>query len=120
MDIDFSDRELAVMNVLWNEGSATVHEVRDQMEDPPHYTSVLSVCQRLEEEESVRHEKEGRAYRYYPIVTREDAERSALSHLMPRLFRNSPRRLIRALEGTGTLDSDAIERLEGALGEDSG
>lgn len=120
MDIDFSDRELAVMNVLWDDGSATVHEVRDRMEDPPHYTSVLSVCQRLEDEGFVRHEQEGRAYRYYPIVAREEAERSALSHLMPRLFGNSPRRLIRALEGTGTLDSEAIERLERVLEEVAG
>lgn len=67
----------------------------------------------------MRHEREGRAYRYYPTVAREEAERSALSHLMPRLFENSPRRLIRALEGTNTLDSDAIERLERVL-EDGG
>lgn len=117
MNIDFSDRELAVMNVLWEQGSATVHETRDLMDDPPHYTSVLTVFQRLEEEGHVRHEKEGRAYRYYPTVEREDAEKSVLSHLMSRLFKGSPRRLINALADTGTVDPEEIERLRRVLDE---
>lgn len=117
MDIDFSDRELAVMDVLWEKGSATVHETRDLMDDPPHYTSVLTVFQRLEDEGYVRHEKEGRAYRYFPTLEREDAETSVLSHLMSRLFKGSPRRLINALAGTGTVDRDEIERLKRVLDE---
>lgn len=105
------------MNVLWEQGSATVHETRDLMDDPPHYTSVLTVFQRLEEQGHVRHEKEGRAYRYYPTLEREEVETSVLSHLMSRLFKGSPRRLINALVDTGAVDREEIERLKRVLDE---
>ena len=65
-DIYFPPRELAVMSVLWRLGSANVSEVRDALEEDLAYTSVLSALQTLEEKGFVRHESEGRAYRYFP------------------------------------------------------
>ena len=32
-EVEFTDRELDVMNVLWDTGSATVQEVRDRLSD---------------------------------------------------------------------------------------
>ena len=67
-EIHFPPRELAVMSILWKRGSATVTEVRDDLEEDLAYTSVLSALQTLEEKGYVRHEPEGRAYRYFPTV----------------------------------------------------
>jgi len=67
-DIYFPPRELEVMSVLWRLGSATVADVRDALEEELAYTSVLSALQTLEEKGYVRHETEGRAYRYFATV----------------------------------------------------
>ena len=48
-DVHFPPRELEVMSVLWRRGSATVNEVKDDLEEPLAYTSVLSALQTLEE-----------------------------------------------------------------------
>ena len=49
MRISFTDRELDVMAVLWDRGSATVAEVRERLPDDLAYTTVLSVLRTLEE-----------------------------------------------------------------------
>src|SRR5829696_4476502 len=67
-EIYFPPRELEVMSILWRLGSATVAEARDALDEPLAYTSVLSALQTLEEKGYVRHEPEGRAYRYFPTI----------------------------------------------------
>ena len=88
-DIYFPPRELEVMSILWRLGSATVSEVRDAIEEDLAYTSVLSALQILEEKGYVRHESEGRAYRYYPTVKAERAGGSALARIREAMVRLS-------------------------------
>ena len=72
MDIQFTDRELDVMAVLWEHGSATVNEVRDALADDLAYTTVMTVLDRLAKKGVVRQERADRAYRYAPVQTREE------------------------------------------------
>ena len=85
-DSTLGDRELDVMSSLWELGSGTVTEVRDHLGDPLAYTTVLTVLRNLEAKHFVRHEEEGRAHRYFPLVERQTAQRNALSRLMANLF----------------------------------
>ena len=48
-EIYFPPRELEVMSILWRRGSATVTEVREELDGELAYTSVLSALQTLEE-----------------------------------------------------------------------
>lgn len=68
-----TDRQLDLMNLLWERGSATVREAKDALDDDLAYTSVLTVFQTLEKNGHVRHEPDGKAYRYYARTTRADA-----------------------------------------------
>lgn len=63
---NFTERELDIMSVLWKEGSGTVAEVKDELDDGAGYTTVLKMLQILEGKGMVRHKREGRAYRYSP------------------------------------------------------
>src|SRR5437667_449732 len=75
--IAFTDRELDVMSVLWDAGSATVAEVRERLSDDLAYTTVLTVLRTLEQKGYVGHTGEGRAHRYHPLVKRAAAGRLA-------------------------------------------
>ncbi|MFB6240820.1 MAG: BlaI/MecI/CopY family transcriptional regulator [Gemmatimonadota bacterium] len=97
LDIQFTDRQLDIMNILWDRGSATVREAKDEIEEDLAYTSVLTVFQTLEEKGHVRHEREGKAYRYYPTVARDEAGRNAVDYILDRIFRNSPSALVTSL-----------------------
>lgn len=100
MDIKFTDRQLDIMNILWDRGSATVREAREEMDEELAYTSVLTVFQTLEKNGHVEHEQEGKAYRYRPTMKREEAGAAALEYVKHRLFKGSPEALVSSLRGS--------------------
>ncbi len=117
MEIFFTDRELDVMNVLWDLGSATVAEVRDRLRDDLAYTTVLTVLQTLEQKGFVRHEEEGKAYRYHPLVERESAGRSALKRLVKKLYAGSPELVLTQLVSDRRLSEESLLRMRKLLNE---
>ena len=85
MDISFTDRELDLMAILWEQGSATVSDVKERLEDDLAYTTVLTTLRNMEAKEYVFHTEDGRAYRYHPRIPREEAGRSAVTERLARL-----------------------------------
>ena len=85
---NLGELQLAVMNVVWDLGEATVGQVRDQLTTDKElaYTTVLSVMQKLEKAGWLKHRAEGRNYVYLPRRSRSDAERTALRQFTDRAF----------------------------------
>jgi len=117
MEVAFTDRELDVMGVLWEAGSATVAQVRERLADELAYTTVLTVLRTLEEKGHVAHAEEGKAYRYRPLVGREAAGQSALKRLVRKVFRGSPELLLTQLVSDRGLTRDELERMRELLEE---
>lgn len=117
MAITFTDRELTIMDILWDEGSATVKEARKRIGEDTPYTSVLSIFQTLEDKGHIRHEREGRAYRYYPLVEREEAGRKALDYVLDRLFKGSPGRLVSSLVTQRDVEAEELRQINRILEE---
>jgi predicted transcriptional regulator len=116
-DVYFPPRELAVMSVLWRHGSATVSQVRDDLEEDLAYTSVLSALQTLEEKGYVRHEAEGRAYRYFPTIGAERAGRSALARIRDAIFHGSAERMLAQMVADKRLGRKELEQMRQLLAE---
>lgn len=116
-DAIFTERELDIMDILWERGSGTVGEVQERLEDELAYTTVLTVLRTLEEKGYVGHESEGRAYRYHPLVEREEAQASHLNRLLKKLFSGSPELLLTQLVSDRNLSDKEVERLRGVLAQ---
>jgi predicted transcriptional regulator len=116
-DIYFPPRELAVMSILWRHGSASVSQVRDDLEEDLAYTSVLSALQTLEEKGYVRHEAEGRAYRYFPTIGAERAGRSALARIRDAIFHGSAERMLAQMVADKRLGRKELEQMRRLLAE---
>lgn len=116
-DLYFPPRELEVMSILWRLGSATVAEVRAELDEPLAYTSVLSALQTLEEKGYVGHEAEGRAYRYFPRVEAERAGGSALARIRDAIFQGSAERMVAQLVADRGLGREELERLRRLLAD---
>ena len=114
-DIYFTRRELDVMSILWRNGSGTVAEVRDALPEELAYTSVLSALQTLEEKGFVRHEEEGRAYRYHPLVESERAGGSALARIREAIFQGSAERMFAQFVAERELSREELERMRTML-----
>ena len=116
-EIYFTPRELDVMSILWRAGSGTVSEVRDGLREELAYTSVLSALQTLEEKGYVRHEPEGRAYRYFPLVEPDRAGGSALARIRDAIFHGSAERMFAQLVSDRRLPREELERMRRLLAE---
>ena len=117
MSADFGERELDVMGVLWDTGSATVAEVRDKLPADLAYTTVLTILRNLEAKGVVRHEGEGKAHRYFPLVARKTAGRSAVARLIDKMFGGDPSMLVSHLVSDQRLSADELRKLHAQLGE---
>lgn len=117
MDIVFTDRELDVMNVLWDAGSATVAEVRDALHDELAYTTVLTILRTLEEKGYITHEEEGRAHRYLPLVERASAADSAIGRMLKKLFGGSAELMLTHLVGDRNLSDADLKRMRKLIDE---
>jgi predicted transcriptional regulator len=117
MDVAFTDRELDVMAVLWEKGGSTVAEVQGSLEDTLAYTTVLTILRTLEEKGRVRHEEEGRAYRYFPLVDRAAAGESAVRRLVRKVFADEPEALLTHLVSDRKLTREQLRRMRRMLDE---
>ena len=111
MTARFIDRELDLMNVLWQRGPSTVAEVRAELGGELAYTTVLTVLRVLEAKGHIGHEDEGRAHRYFAKVEEQAARRNALSRLVERAFGGSAELLLTQLVEDHSLSDDEIKRL---------
>jgi predicted transcriptional regulator len=111
----FTGRELDIMSVLWRQGSGSVAEVREALGDTVAYTTILKILQILEDKGAVRHESEGRAYRYFPLVEPGEAGRSALSRIQEKIFGGSAELLLTQLVSDQDLSQEELARMRKLL-----
>jgi predicted transcriptional regulator len=101
------------MDALYRRGSATVTEVRDDLQDAPSYSAVRALLRILEEKGHLAHREEGPRYVYEPTLPLEQARRGAARHLLETFFGDSIEGAVAALlDARATeLDDDDYERL---------
>jgi BlaI family transcriptional regulator, penicillinase repressor len=112
-----TEAELRLMEVLWEKGPATVHQLLEGLSGKPAlaYNSVLTTIRILEKKSYVQHLKDGRAHVYQPLVGREEASRSEVRNLLGRFFNNSHELLMLNLIQTQSLDGEELKRLREML-----
>jgi predicted transcriptional regulator len=114
-DIQLTDREADVMQVLWDHGPSVVTEVKEKLADELAYTTVLTILRTLEAKGYVSHQEEGRVHRYCANVREDAARKSALQHLTGKLFKGSSELLFTHLVSDRRLSPDQIRRMRELL-----
>jgi predicted transcriptional regulator len=111
--------ELRLMDILWEKSEATVTEVMEALpQDPPlAYNTVLTTLRILERKGYVRHQKNSRAFRFIPIVDHRQASQSAVSYVVSRFFRNSPKALVLRILEDQKMDPRQLQRLRQMIDE---
>ena len=85
---DLGRLQRAVIEVVWELGEASVHQVRDNLGKKKKlaYTTVLTAMQKLEKAGWLRHRTEGKVYVYSPTRTREEAGARSVRKFLDRIF----------------------------------
>ena len=110
---DLSRRERQILDILYQRGQATAAEVQSALLEPPSYSAVRALLRILEEKGHVRHEQDGPRYVYLPTVPRDNAQRSAMRHMLQTFFDGSAEQAISALldDSSAKLSSAELDRL---------
>jgi BlaI family transcriptional regulator, penicillinase repressor len=109
-----TDGEARLMTVLWEKQRATVADVVSALgrRRSVNYSTVNTMLRILEAKGYVAHEKSGRAFIYRPLINQKQARRKALTHLVSRLFNNSPSLLVLNVLEDEHIDPNELETLK--------
>jgi predicted transcriptional regulator len=112
-----TEAELRLMDVFWQKDSATVQQVLHALPEKPAlaYNSVLTTVRILEAKGYLKHEKDGRAHIFSPIVGRKEASKLEVQRLVHRFFGNSHERLVLNVIEDESLDASELDRLRQLL-----
>jgi len=110
---ELAQHQLEVMEVVWKLDQATVHQVRDRINQKKNlaYTTILSVMQKLEQEGWLKHRADGRTYVYKATVTREQAGTRTIRHLIDQVFSGKPLLMFQHLMDDARLSDKEISQL---------
>lgn len=110
-----TDRELAVLKILWRQQNATVRQVCDALEEDGvelAYTTVLTFMQIMEKKGLVGHKRVGKAYAYFPKLQRDRTFQKLAGQFLDKVFDGAmDEYVLHALESR-QLSVEALERLE--------
>lgn len=108
-----AELQLAIMQVLWELGEATVSQVREGLapERDLAHTTVGTMLTKMEEKGHVRHRSEGRSNVYRPSIRREQVSQTMVSDLAQRLFGGDIKEMVCHLLDDDDLTADDLAEL---------
>jgi BlaI family penicillinase repressor len=116
-----TDAEWQIMNCLWEKHPATARGIAGRLPEDIRwaYTTIRTLLARLVDKGAVREYKEGNTSLYEPLLTRDNARRSALKTLVNQAFDGAYGPLMHFLISDQSLTPKQRQALAKALEEQS-
>ncbi|MBI2505963.1 MAG: BlaI/MecI/CopY family transcriptional regulator [Candidatus Latescibacteria bacterium] len=91
-----TEAELAILNVLWQQGSATVRQVHEALKDERQtvYTTILKLMQIMHEKGLVIRDERTRTHVYQARLSAQQTQRQLVGDLLERAFGGSALRMV--------------------------
>jgi BlaI family transcriptional regulator, penicillinase repressor len=109
-------REAQIMDVFWRVVEATAEQIRAELPDPLHDSTVRTLLRVLVSKGYLTHEPRGKAFVYRASIGREKAQRHALGDLLARFFGGSAENLVLRLIEDERLTPDQLDEIRRAAG----
>ena len=117
---DVTDTELAMLQVLWDKGTATRRQITDALYPqggPAHYTTVQKLMERLEKKGCVRHERKEGVLTYIATVDREQLISRRLQEVAEKLCGGSLTPLFMNLVRAKPLTAHELDEFQAIIRE---
>ena len=95
-----TDRELAILQVLWEFGECTVRQIQEKLQQGRNsnsvtgYTTTLKIMQIMFEKKLLKRDETGHAHVYRAAVTRDRTQRKIVGRMLDKVFAGSAQRLV--------------------------
>ena len=110
--------ELQIMNVVWDRGKATVHDVKKALSRrKPAYSTILTMMRKLEAKGYLEHDVDDRTYVYHPAISQQAVRRSVLGDIVDRLFEGSPSLLLNSLVEQNHISEKELKQINKLIKE---
>jgi predicted transcriptional regulator len=118
MPQDVTDAELAILQKLWDRGSATVRELAEQLyqkSEPSQHATVQKLLERLEAKDCVTRDRDTWPHTFAPAIERTELIGRQLQQTADKLAGGSLQPLLTHLVKTGKLSADDRQSLRSLL-----
>src|ERR1700686_3108690 len=111
----FTDKELEIMNIIWQLGEASVRDIQERIPGDPHYNSVLTIIRVLERKGHLIHRAEGKTFFYSAGESKEKARARLLRHLVDQVFGGSAASAVLNLVNAGDLTRKDLDEIRAKM-----
>ena len=108
-----TESELEILQVLWNEKTATVRTVHEELlkTKDAGYTTTLKLMQIMFEKGLVTRDSSNKTHIYQPAVTRENTQSFLVNKMIDSLFSGSPAQLVMQALGNHKASKEELEEI---------
>jgi predicted transcriptional regulator len=113
------ERQLEIMQVLWEQGEATVGGVHQTLGARRNlaYTTIATMLRKMEARHLVAHRLEGRTFIYRALVEEAAVSRRMADDVLDRLFAGSLADMVSCLLRAREVSGEELSRLERLIAE---
>ena len=109
-----TEKEIAILSVLWKHGPCTVREVHTLMSgnDDTGYTTTLKLMQIMHEKGLLKRDDSAKTHIYFPVNSEEQIQSQVVGTLLDRVFAGSTEKLMMRILSSQTVTPDELSNLK--------
>ncbi|WP_295675255.1 BlaI/MecI/CopY family transcriptional regulator [uncultured Mucilaginibacter sp.] len=114
MEIKPTESELEILQVIWKKGQCTVRDVHEELakNKDAGYTTTLKLMQIMHEKGLVERDTAAKTHLYKALITREQAQQTALDKIISTVFKGSTSDLVIQALGHHRASKDEIDAIK--------
>ena len=119
MAVQVTEAEWKIMECLWVHAPQTMGEITATLESATGWTrqTVITLLKRMTEKGAVSMDDSGRAKKYNPLITREEASAEETHKLLDHVFKGKASLLVNQLVDSGNLTEEDLKEILKAMHE---
>ena len=119
MAVQVTEAEWKIMECLWVHAPQTMGEITATLESATGWTrqTVITLLKRMTEKGAVSMDDSGRAKKYTPLITREEASAEETYKLLNHVFKGKASLLVNQLVDSGNLTEEDLKEILKAMHE---
>ena len=117
MELKPTESELEILQVIWKKGQCTVRDVHEELTKSKDagYTTTLKLMQIMHDKGWVERDTTSKTHLYKAIISREQAQNTALDKILDTVFKGSTADLVIQALGQHRASKDEIDAIKNYL-----
>ena len=113
MEMKPTESELEILQVIWKKGQCSVRDVHEELTKTKDagYTTTLKLMQIMADKGLVERDTNAKTHLYTAVISREQAQSSALDKILDTVFKGSTAELVIQALGQHRASSDEIDAI---------